>query len=52
MSCDPPQMYVRSFRRVYEEEIRHFMTEVKASLGGAIEARRKFLPKVDRYHHL
>lgn len=47
LSCDILQMYVRSFRRVYEEEIRCFMVEVKASLGGAVEARKKFLPKVN-----
>ena len=42
-------MYVRSFRRVYEEEIRRFISEVKASLGGPLEQKRKFLPKVHMY---
>jgi hypothetical protein len=42
---DIMEMYVRSFRRVYEEEIRRFISEVKASLGGPLEQKRKFLPK-------
>ena len=40
-------MYVRSFKRVYEAEIRRFMSEVKTSLGGPLDVKKsKFLPKV------
>ena len=51
VSCDlvhVSQMYVRSFRRVYEAEVHRFMTEVKTSLGGLVDLKRnKFLPKVN-----
>ena len=41
-------MYVRSFKRVYEGEIRQFVADVRASLGGPLDLKRnKFLPKVD-----
>jgi hypothetical protein len=41
------EMYVRSFRRVYEAEIRQFMADVKASLGAPVDLKRsKFLPKM------
>lgn len=47
------QMYVRSFRRVYEAEIRQFMVDVKASLGAPMDLKRsKFLPKVCDHQYI
>ena len=47
VSGDLCQMYVRSFKRVYESEIRRFVADVKASLGSPMDIKKsKFLPKV------